>query len=141
MYKITRRTINSSNTVLFTRENYIDCSKLDLEAIVIPTLQKLVNVFNTRYAVEGQNLHVDVIVEEIDAYNIFSFTKFMKEYVTEIVKSVNISIKMHNNAAKMSNRRNSRAINSNLLKELKLEDYINRDLSDMRKFEGTIVIK
>lgn len=141
MFKITRRTINSSNTVLYTKESYIDCSKLDLEAVVIPILQKVANIFNTRYAVEGQNLHVDIIVEEIDSYNILSFTKFIKEYITEIVEGVNASIKIHNNAAKMSNRRNSRVINSNLLKEVKLEDYINSDIADIRKFECSIIIK
>lgn len=141
MFKITKRTINSSNTVLYTKESYLDCSKLDLEAVIIPKLQKLVNLYNLNNSVNGQNLHIDIVIEKIEVYNALSYMGFIIERIKDFITNVNKTINTHNKLAKMSNRRNSRVIDSNLLKEVKLEDYINSDIADIRKFECSIIIK
>lgn len=141
MFKITRRTINSSNTVLYTKESYLDCSVIDLEAIIIPKLQKLVNIHNLNNSINGQNLHIDVVVEKIEVYNTLSYMEFIIKRIKDFIINVNKTINVRNKLAKMSNRRNSRPIDSNLLKEVKLEDFINSDIEDIRKFECSIIIK
>lgn len=141
MFKITKVVINSSNTVISTKEYYLECSVIDLEAVVIPKLYKLVHLDNLHNEVAGVNYKVYYQVSIINSYNIGAIIDKFNNMIDTNVSSINKIVNIHNKLAKMSNRRNSRVIDSNLLKEVKLEDYINSDIEDIRKFENTIIIK
>lgn len=141
MFKITKVVINSSNTVISTKEYYLECSVIDLEAIVIPKLYKLVHLDNLHNEVAGVNYKVYYQVSIINSYNIGAIIDKFNNMIDTNVSSINKIVNTRNKLAKMSNRRNSRVIDSNLLKEIKLEDYINSDIVDIRKFENTIIIR
>ena len=141
MFKITKVTINSSNTVISTKEYYLECSIIDLEAVVIPKLHKLVHLDNLHNEVAGVNYKVYYQVSIINSYNITAIIDKFNNIINTNVFSINKIVNTHNKLAKMSNRRNSRVIDSNLLKEVKLEDYINSDIADIRKFECSIIIR
>lgn len=89
----------------------------------------------------GVNYKVYYQVSIINSYNIGAIIDKFNNMIDTNVSSINKIVNIHNKLAKMSNRRNSRVIDSNLLKEVKLEDYINSDIEDIRKFENTIIIK
>lgn len=129
MFKITKQTINSSKTIISSKEQSIDCSSFELKYSIIPRLHNLVAVENKEHSLKQTRLRVQYTIECIKAYNCTEYKNYIDSAIKEKVDSINNYISYINGAARVSNRKNMKN-NDNLVQIITIEDFNNlkRDL-------------
>ena len=125
MYKIIKQSLNSRNDILGSIEYcYINCSEEELFNKLIHRLHNLAKLLTLNSRVRGGNIRVRFLVKEAKPYSFDNIMAITRGEIKAVTDDINHYIVMANSATKMSNRRNSRNINDNLIKEINPLDYI-----------------
>lgn len=139
MYKVTKQTINSSKTIISSKEAFVDCSSFEFKYSIIPRLHNLVAIENKEHSLKQTRLNVRYVIECIKGYNCTEYKDYIDSAIKERVDNINNYISYINGAAKVSNRKNMRN-NDNLVQIITIEDFSNIEIDLELDVNNKIII-
>lgn len=119
MYKVIKEIVNSNDNVIESKE-FITVNEIES---LIPLLSKLKAVINDKYVIDGSNCHCQFRIVEIKAFDESFVKEYIKNEISKGVANINHIIRYKNDSAIISARKYNRD-KVQLIKELKLEDYL-----------------
>lgn len=124
MIKITKLTINSSDTII--KKQVIVYAELDNEHLssVIGNLHNLVAVENKQYKIVGSSFRVKYIISQHNVANYDKLHELITDRINSIIADTNHHINLANTRIKVSNKRNNRKLDDDLIEHINPKDYL-----------------
>ena len=119
MYKIIKEIVNSNDNVIESKE-FITTDEI---GNLMSLLSKLKAVIDDKYVIDGSDYHCQFRIVEIKTFNEDFVKDYIKNEISKGVNEINRIIRYKNDSAIISARKCNKD-KAQLIKELKLEDYL-----------------
>lgn len=119
MYKIIKEIVNSNDNVIESKE-FITTNEIKS---LMSLLSKLKAVINDKYVIDGSDYRCQFRIVEIKSFDESFVKDYIKNEISKGVNEINRIIRYKNDSAIISARKCNKD-KVQLIKELKLEDYL-----------------
>ena len=137
--KITRESVHNNKVIKTFDSITISVNQLDLDLMVIPKLKQMCAINNAHFKLVNSDTRCKYNIEPVIPHSSFDFKSYANKYIQDGIDKYNELVNARNADIKVVNKRNSRPLETGLLKVLSEVDT--KEIRVLASEEGGICIK
>ena len=137
--KITRESVHNNKVIKTFDPIIIDVNQLDLDLMVILKLKQMCAINNAHYELVGSDTKCRYNITPVNCHNAFAFKSYANKYIKDGTDKYNELVDARNADIKVVNKRNSRPLETGLLKVLSEVDT--KGISILATEEGNLYVR
>ena len=139
LLKITRESVHNHKVIKTFEPITISVNQLDLDLMVIPKLKQMCAINNAHFKLVNSDTRCRYTIETVTPYSNLGFKLYANKYIQDGIDKYNELVNARNADIKVVNKRNSRPLETGLLKVL--SEVNTEGIRALATEEGGICIK